>query len=267
MRKRSSNFSISQAIILVAMLGTCSAAPFTTIHDKGWFFYESHPVESVEIESVPKSTNPTTMQTPGEKAQAELEQLQQQLKQASALAILYPTPENVWNYQQLKTRIYDMSGVLTDQEMRNEWTRPDSYAANNPTGGEGLEMNRRELNNCSADLIRKSGDTYGMYLFTSKNCKYCEAQVKVMQQVNRNYNISSMVVGFDGVAPNNIGELPFGNDNGISKNLKVQNDGKPVTVMFNVKTGHSQILGYGYIPLDQINNRICRLYSKKLGDF
>ena len=28
-----------------------------------------------------------------------------------------------------------------------------------------------------------------------------------------------------------------------------------------------QILGYGYIPLDQINNRICRLYSKKLGDF
>lgn len=263
MRKRQSNNGYGFAIILTLILGRANAGIFND-SNRGWFFYESKPViESVQVES-----KPIKQLTPGEKASQELEQLQKQLKEASALALLYPTPENVWNYQQLKTKIYDMSSVLTDQQVRNDWSRPDSYSANNPTGGEGLEINRKEQNACTADLIRQSGYTYGLYLFTSANCKYCDAQVNVLKKVSTAYGVSSMVVSFDGSRPNNLDDIPFGQDKGImSKKFNVINEGKPVTVMFNIKTGQSQVLGYGYIPLDQVNNRICRFYTKQLGEF
>lgn len=262
MRKRQSNRWCSYAIIL--SLATAANAGIFNDTSRGWFFYESKPV----IESIPVESKPVPQITPGEKAAQELELLQKQLKEASALALLYPTPENVWNYQQLKTKIYNMSGVLTDQQVRNDWSRPDSYSANNPTGGEGLEISRKEQNACSAELIRQSGFTYGLYLFTSANCKYCDAQINVLKKVSSTYGVSAMVVGFDAYRSANLGDLPFGEDKGImSRKFNIVNEGKPVTVMFNIKTGQSQVLGYGYIPLDQVNNRICRLYTKQLGEF
>lgn len=264
MRKRSKNYWIGKTIILILLMAKASATSYFVDNSKGWFFYESKPVESTPVR-IPLIVAPK-QQTAGEKAAIELEALQKQLKEASALALLYPTPDNVWNYQQIKTKVYNMSGVLTDQEMRNEWVRPDSYAANNPTGGEGLEINRSELNHCSEDMVRKTGDVWGMYLFTSKDCKYCKAQINVQKQVASRYGITSMVIGFDSIRPSNLGDLEFGPDNGISTKFQIKNEGNPVTVMFNVKTGKSQVLGYGYIPLDNLNERICHLYTKKLGD-
>lgn len=262
MRKRQSNNWYGYTIILGLLIAKANAGIFNDAN-RGWFFYESKPV----VESIPLESKTISL-TPGEKASQELEQLQKQLKEASALALLYPTPENVWNYQQLKTKIYDMSGVLTDQQVRNDWSRPDSYSANNPTGGEGLEINRKEQNACTSDLIRQSGYTYGLYLFTSANCKYCDAQVNVLKKVSNSYGVSSMVVSFDGSRPSNLDDIPFGQDKGImSRKFNIVNEGKPVTVMFNIKTGQSQVLGYGYIPLDQVNNRICRLYARQLGEF
>lgn len=265
MRISKSNYRFCKAFVLILPL-TAHSATFFDDSNRGWFFYESRPVESVEV--IKPSTNPTTIQTPGEKAESELNQLKQQLSQASALALLYPTPENVWEYQQLKTKIYSMSGVLTDQQMRNEWTRPDSYSANNATGGEGLEIDRKSLNHCSEDFIRKGSDTYGMYLFVSNDCKYCNSQIKVLQEAGRNYGLSTMVISFDGYKPSNLGGLAYGKDNGVlSKQFGIKNDGKPVTVMLDTKTGQSQLLGYGYITIDNLNNRICRLYTKQIGDF
>lgn len=265
MRISKSNYWLRNAVILMLPLsGQC--APFFNDANRGWFFYESKPVES--IETIKHSTNPTRIQTPGQKAESELNELKQQLNQASALALLYPTPENVWSYQQLKTKVYSMAGVLTDQQMRNEWTRPDSYSANNATGGEGLEMDRKSLNHCTEDFIRQGSNTYGMYLFVSSKCKYCNSQIKVLQEAGRNYGLSTMVISFDGYRPNNLEGLSFGLDNGVlSKKFGIKNDGKPVTVMLDIKTGQSQLLGYGYITIDNLNNRICRLYTKQIGDF
>lgn len=266
MRKRSSNFRYCYAIILGLIGASAHASTFFNDSQRGWFFYESKPIES--IESMQRSLNPTKTQTPGEKAESELNTMKQQLAQASALALLYPTPENVWSYQEMKTKVYNMAGVLTDQQMRNEWTRPDSYSANTPTGGEGLEMDRKELNHCSEDMIRQSANTYGMFLFTSKNCKYCNAQVGILQDAKRRYGMSTMVISFDGSKPDKLGDMPFGIDSGkLSKQFGIKNDGKPVTVMFDAKSGKSQLLGYGYITIDNLNNRICRLYTKSVGEF
>ena len=267
MRKRSSNTRLSITIILSLVIGFANASTFFEDSSRGWFFYESKPTESFESVIKP-SLNPTKLQTPGEKAESELNTLKQQLNQASALALLYPTEENVWAYQQMKTKVYGMAGVLTDQQMRNEWSRPDSYSANNPTGGEGLEITRKELSHCSEDLIKQSASTYGLFLFVSQNCKFCNAQIKVVQDAQRSYGLSSMVIAFDGVKPNGLGSLPFGIDGGkLSTKFGVKNEGKPVLVMFDSKNGTSQLLGYGYTTIDNLNNRICRLYTKKLGDF
>lgn len=265
MRKRSSNLRFCYTVILSLFVSKGFAAPFFQDSNRGWFFYESKPIESAEMINL--STNPTKVQTPGEKAESELNQLKQELSQASALALLYPTPDNVWQYQQLKTKVYSLSGALTDQQMRNEWTKPDSYSANNPTGGEGLDMQRSSQNHCSEDLIRKSSNTYGMYLFVSKDCKYCNAQIKVMQEVQRRFDITTLIVGLNGYKPNDIGSLLYAPDNGISQRFAIEHNGKPSTIMLNVKTSQFQQLGYGYITVDNLNMRICRLFTKQIGEY
>lgn len=269
MRISKSNIRLGQTIILALAAKTCLAQPFFNDSSRGWFFYESKPVESYTEIKPPTSKSLMKIDSPGQKAESELNMMKQQLSQASALALLYPTPENVWAYQELKTKIYGMAGVLTDQQMRNEWTKPDSYSANNATGGEGLELDRASLNHCTQDLIRKGANRFGMYLFVSKNCKYCNAQIKVLQNSQRDYGVTSMVVGFNGYRPQiDLGSLAYGADTGLLANkFGIKNDGKPVTVMLDTKTGQSQVVGYGYITMDSLNNRICRLYTKELGDF
>lgn len=266
MRIRSSYYWLSAAIILgIPNIG--NAQTFFSDSNKGWFFYESKPIESLNAVEK-RSTNPTFL-TPGEQAESELNAFKKQLNQAAALAMMYPTPDNVWAYQQLKTKVYNMSGVLTDQQMRNEWTRPDSYAATHATGGEGLAVDRYAENHCTEDMLRKGANQYGFYLFVSSKCKYCGPQINVLQNAQRNYGLSSMVVGFNGYRPStNLEGLNVGSDNGmLAKKLGVKDQGSPVTVMLDTKTGQSQIIGYGYIPLDNLSNRICRLYTKKIGDF
>lgn len=265
MRKRSKNNRFSYVAILATLIANAGAAGFYGDSNRGWFFYESKPVESAEI-MLPKALLPAEIKTPGEQAESDLAALQKQLKQASALAIMDPTPENAWAYQQVKTKIFDMSSVLADVQMQNEWQRPDSYMSSNPTGGEGLAIDRTNQNHCSADMIKKTGDVWGTFLFVSKDCKYCSAQVNVQKQVTRTYAMTAMVIGFDNVRPENLGDLAFAPDNGISRKFNIKNEGKPVTVMFNVKTGQSKVLGYGYIPIDNLNERICHLYTKKLGE-
>lgn len=265
MRKRSQNNWFSYVAILASLITSVSAAGFYDDNSRGWFFYETKPVESAEV-IPPKVLLPAQIKTPGEQAESDLAELQKELKQASALAIMDPTPENAWAYQQIKTKIFDMSSVLADVQMQNEWQRPDSYISSNPTGGEGLSIDRTNQNHCSADMIKQSGNVWGMFLFVSKDCKYCNAQVNVQKQITRTYAMTAMVIGFDNIKPANIDDLVFAPDNGISKKFNIQNEGKPVTVMFNVKTGQSKVLGYGYIPIDGLNERICHLYTKRLGE-
>jgi conjugal transfer pilus assembly protein TraF len=243
------------------------AQTFFSDKNQGWFFYESKPVESVE--ALPSTTKPVQIQTPGQKAESELNALKSELNQASALALLYPTPENVWAYQQLKSKVYNMAGVLTDQQVRNEWTRPDSYAATHATGGEGLENDRRDQNHCTENLLRDGANKYGLFLFIGSNCKYCNSQIKVAQEAQRNYGLSGMVIGFNGFKPNvDIGGLNYGADNGaLATKFNIRNEGTPVSILYDTASGQSQIIGYGYVPLDNLNNRICRLYTKKLGEF
>lgn len=266
MRIRKSYYWFCATIILgLPEIGNCQT--FFSNSNQGWFFYESKPVESV-IAPSKKSTNPVEL-TPGEKAESELNELKRQLSQASALAIMYPTSDNVWAYQQLKTKVYNMAGVLTDQQSRNQWIRPDSYSATHATGGEGLEIDRYSQNHCTDNMLKQGANQYGFYLFVSANCKYCDAQIKVLQNAQYNYGLSSMVVGFNGYRPRiNLNGINVGSDNGmLAAKLGVKDQGSPVTVMLDTKTGQSQIIGYGYIPLDNLSNRICRLYTKKIGDF
>lgn len=265
MRKRSQNNRFGYTIILAIMMTTSKASGFYGDSGRGWFFYESKPVESTP-KVISKSLLPAEIKTPGEQAESDLATLQKQLKQASALAIMDPTPENVWSYQQVKTKIFDMSSVLADVQIQNEWQRPDSYMSSNPTGGEGLAIDRTNQNHCSADMIKKTGDVWGTFLFVSKDCKYCNAQINVQKQISRTYAMTAMVIGFDNIKPDNLDGLAFAPDNGISKRFSIKNEGKPVTVMLNVKTGQSKVLGYGYIPIDNLNERICHLYTKKLGE-
>lgn len=270
MRISKSNNRFRKTVILVNIMFYplfVSAQTFFSDKNQGWFFYESKPVESLEVIKPPKE--PIKIQTPGQKAESELNALKSQLNQASALALLYPTPENVWAYQQLKTKVYGMAGVLTDQQVRNEWTRPDSYAATHATGGEGLENDRKEQNHCTENLLRDGAKKFGLYLFVGSNCKYCNAQIKVTQEAQRNYGLSGMVVGFSGFKPSaEIGELSYGADNGaLATKFNIKNEGAPVSILYDTTTGQSQVIGYGYVPLDNLNNRICRLYTKKLGEF
>ena len=269
MRKSKSNYWFSNTIILSLLSANAMAGNWFDDSNRGYWFYESKPIESIQIESksLLPAQKPQDQMNDGEKAVIELEALQKQLKEASALAIMNPTSDNVWNYQQLKGRVFDMAGVMADQSVRNNWSHPDSYSAKNATGGEGLQHDRYAQSHCGENVLRDGSNTYGMYLFVKKDCKYCSAQINVLSEVKRLYDIDTMVVATDGSKPIVPNGLSFAQDNGISRNFGIEVGDKPATVLFNVKTKEAKLLGYGYIPMDDLSGRICRIYTKKVGEY
>lgn len=195
----------------------------------------------------------------GEQAQVQLEQLQQSVKLARALALMNPSEDNVKNYIQKQEAVMSVSATFTDQWRRVLWKNPglDYSQSHRPTDSTAIRVYDQAKTAQNVALIESFAKNYGLVFFVKSDCQYCHAFAPLLKSFQTQYNIRIMTVSLDGV-----GVPPFNDvlpDNGIAARLNIQ----VTPSLYVADTFNKQYipLSFGVLSQSELEERIVALMT------
>lgn len=201
--------------------------------------------------------------TPEEQALEELTRLQKELEAKRALAVLYPTPENVKTYIAAQQQVIERSALFTDVWRRVLWQSPElGFDIKDPMNNSAIMVKKQERDRKEQQTMIEIAKEWGLFFFFRSDCPFCKHMVPTLQWIMRNYDMTILPVSLDGSTIE--GLPPAVRNNGIAERLGV--DVVPLYVLGNVKTGKLIIVGSGVLSLHEIVGRIYVLTQTQPGD-
>ncbi|SIR86337.1 conjugal transfer pilus assembly protein TraF [Janthinobacterium sp. TND4EL3] len=226
---------------------------------RGWHFYDDPAVHEPQKEIVPPAPvalpKPTTPQPPPEvKA---LRDLQAQLEQLKAVAVMNPTVANVRRYMELESKIVRNASLFADLSQKVAWANPDldHTTQGRPVNAQALEVFEQVQMQERYSALANIGTDHILMFFFRGDCPYCHAYGPVLRAFSTKYRIQVLPVSLDG------GAVPgFTNartDNGTAATLNV----KQVPALFLAQpiTGKIMPVGFGVLSEGQLVERIDAL--------
>lgn len=226
---------------------------------RGWHFYDDPAVHEPQKASVPPAPvalpKPTTPQPPPEvKA---LRDLQVQLEQLRAVAVMHPTISNVRRYMELESKVLRNASLFADLSQKVAWANPDldPTTQGRPVNAQALEVFEQVQMQERSSALANIGSDHILMFFFRGDCPYCHAYGPVLRAFSTKYRIQVLPVSLDG------GAVPgFTNartDNGTAATLNV----KQVPALFLAQpiTGKIMPVGFGVLSEGQLVERIDAL--------
>jgi conjugal transfer pilus assembly protein TraF len=215
------------------------------------------PAETPEPASQPtQPTKPT--------ATEEMAEMRAGLDEAKNEAILRPTPASVSRYLALQSQTMDKAMLFTDMWQRVRWSDPTlDYTFQHPTAAGGVRVDRQMTRDEEKAVVTAVAKENGIFFFFKANCPYCNEQGRILQALMDEYKMEVVAVSLDG--SHNPYFPDAKPDNGIAAKMGVQD--APAMFVVNPDTGDAMPLGYGVIPIDEVESRIRRLVSMKPGEY
>ena len=217
-------------------------------HARGWHWYEKEKLNM-------KKRKPKDDQTKIS-ATDELKKYQAQLEEAKALAVLHPTPQNVFNYQRLQYEMLEKASKFANVWMQNVYRYPElDYTQQSPVFQNARHIYLAEKQKHIEEKIRRLSEQYGLFFFFKKDCPYCEAFSPIVEQFSEKY-------GWDVLAVSEFGEKHelfqrSVQDNGLAENWGVNT--YPSLFAVNPNTGHVVPVAIGMISIQEMEERIISL--------
>lgn len=261
-------------VLLLSLLFTQSAvaaAQWYGDKERGWFWREEPPLpvvpepepKAVTLPAIvpvpaPAPFKPTTATT----ATAAMEAVRAELEEAKNAAILTPTPDKVAHYLKLQEQTMNQAMLFTDMWQRVRWANPTlDYAFIHPTAAGGVRVDRQLTRDEQKAAVKAVAKDNGLFFFFKPNCPFCDEQGRILQALASEYDMTIMPIALNGATnPYFPNAKP---DNGIAATMGVQD--APALFIVNPDTKESLPLGYGVIPLDEIETRIRRLLTMQPG--
>lgn len=233
--------------------GAVAAQPNTPLNvRRGWHFYEDP-----QQEAPPPPAKPPAAQPPAADGAAELKmfkQLQKDLEDLRAIAIINPTDANVLRYMELEAKVLKGASNFADVAQRIAWRTPglDPTAEGRPVNSSAIDVyDQLQAKQRDATLARLSKDHVLMFFFRS-DCPYCHAFAPVLKKIEAVYGLQVHAVSLDG------GPIPgfaaYRRDNGIARTLNVTQ--VPAVFLAQPFTGDITLLGLGVLSESQLAERI-----------
>lgn len=223
---------------------------------KGWHWYQ--PQRDVASDMKDRS-KPSEANKPN-KAVAELAEKRKVLEEATAEAILRPTPQNVANVQKLQYKWLNQSQKFSGMWMQNLLQNPNLDATvKHPVTQFGIHLKKEDDQLKLEAHVKALSQHYGLFFIYQGNCKFCQGMAGVVKQLSDKYGWKVLGISQDGrVLP----EFPESKrDNGISQAWGIK--GVPAVFVVNPETEQIIPIGHGLISLDQLErNLILQLFQK-----
>lgn len=228
---------------------------------RGWHFYDDPAMHEPQKEVVPPppvappKPKPTTPQPPPEvKA---LYELQVQLEQLKAVAVMNPTVTNVRRYMELESKVVRNASQFADVSQKVAWANPDldPTTQGRPVNAQALEVFEQVQMQERSSALANIGTDHILMFFFRGDCPYCHAFGPVLRAFSTKYRIQVLPVSLDG------GKVPgFADariDNGSAATLNV----KQVPALFLAQpiSGKIMPVGIGVLSERQLVERIDAL--------
>ncbi|MFA6038256.1 MAG: conjugal transfer protein TraF [Legionellales bacterium] len=217
---------------------------------QGWHWYEQiiQPSKSLEKENI-------TQGTP-EQALDELDTLQQELEGAKALAVMYPTTQNIEQYIKLHNAALKQASLFSNVWQQVIWQNPElNFAVNKPTDNSARHLYYDLEKTVDERSVQSLAAEYGLFFFFRESCPYCHAFAPVLKSFENQYGLTVMAISLDG---GTLPDYPMAvNDNGLAQQLAVET--VPALYALHPKTQQVIPLSFGLVSEAELKRRISTL--------
>lgn len=203
--------------VALVLFSTCSRAEdksFFDDHERGWHWYE----KGAEFDkNKPKKKEEEIPKT----ARADLKKYQEQIDEAKALAVMYPTLENVYNYQKIQFEMINKAGKFAEVWIQNVYKNPElDFTLLSPISQNARHIYLAKKKEDREAKIKKLSQEYGLFFFFQENCRYCVAFAPIVKSFSEKYNWEVLAISTTG-EKHNLFERSV-QDNGLSEYWNVE---------------------------------------------
>lgn len=179
---------------------------------------------------------------------AQLEVIKRALDEAKARAVLYPTPENVYNYLVFQHWVQEQSVLFTDVAQNVVAVHPDlNYAIKNPMTSTIRQVQLSTENKEKTAYVKALARTSGLFYFYRGKNEMDALQANIIAQFAKSYGFKLIGIPMDGYGLSALDNRP---DTGQSKTLAVA--ALPALFLINPKQQNAILISYGYFSIDEL---------------
>lgn len=225
------------------------------ISRRGWHFYDD-PLNESPLKT-PRESRSFLKPKTEPSVRPELErfrQLQREVEEVRAIAIIRPTEENVRRYMELESRVVRNASRFADLAQRIAWANPelDPSTHGRPVNASALEAYEQDQAKQRTKALAAIGQEHVLIFFFRGDCSYCHKMAPVIREFGLHHGIQLVAVSVDG------GSMPAfpqaRQDNGIVRALHVSQ--VPAVFIARPLTGRIVPVGFGVLSEAQLVERI-----------
>lgn len=225
------------------------------ISRRGWHFYDD-PLNETPVKPPREGQNfPNRKTEPAARPELErFRQLQREVEEVRAIAIIRPTEENVRRYMELESRVVRNASRFADLAQRIAWANPelDPSTQGRPVNASALEAYEQDQAKQRTKALATIGQEHVLIFFFRGDCGYCHKMAPVLREFGQRHGIQLVAVSVDG------GAMPAfpqaRQDNGIVRALNVSQ--VPAVFIARPLTGRIVPVGFGVLSEAQLVERI-----------
>jgi conjugal transfer pilus assembly protein TraF len=229
----------------------------------GWKFYCD---DEQKQTTIMKDKIDNTQNNSFQSYRLELTNLQNELEEIKAKAVLYPTETNIKEYMVFQQRLLNQAGLFSDVWRRAVWKNPElDYTQQRPVTALGKEIWTENRLEQTANVLKNINERYGIFFVYSPTCPYCQKYSQILYNLKQVYNIEIRGISIGG------GFLPLWEresfvNNGQLEQLGIDYSVVPVTVLYDNLSQQIVTVGYGLMTQDEVMERIYVLTQTKVGE-
>ncbi|MBF0609506.1 MAG: conjugal transfer protein TraF [Magnetococcales bacterium] len=238
-----------------------SSDSFFSDHERGWFWYESPPVEEVPEEELLLPTPPSPPAGQTDTVPLSAAWLREQLPKFRDMAIDQPSAENVAVYLALQKVAMDKSNRFSDAAQLAVMSEPWLDENNTRSIATFGALVMDETAQAGLDeAVKMIADKVGIWFFYESTCPYCVSQAGVLSALAKSHGLKVMAISMDGLPLPGSEFRNFIRDEGHARKLGVTTT--PTMMLFQAPSEFA-VLSQGLMAGDEIMRRLIWLGHAK----
>jgi conjugal transfer pilus assembly protein TraF len=228
----------------------------------GWHFY----CDKEEQKEENKFENQNSQNTSTLSYSQRLKNLQEQIEEAKAKAVLEPTEQNIKDYIVFQAAFLNQSSAFADTWQRTLWKTPElDYTQYRPVNNVAKKISDNEKTLAQKNVIKEINKRYGIFFIYSSTCPYCIKYGEILNDFRNEYKINIIGISIDGqFLPN--WEKTSRIEHGELAKMGVQLKKIPVTLLYDNQTKTVIPVVYGLVSQSELITRIYLLTQVKAGE-
>lgn len=227
----------------------------------GRYFY----CDRQEEQTAPEKPSVIEVKPQPKTAMDELREIQKELEEVKARAVLHPSAENVAAYIRLQRTHLDRAGYFADQWQRVVWQDPSlDYTLLRPVNTLGKRQWLDQRKEEKRELLSRLNERYGVFYVFAASCGACRDFGPVLRAFVDEHGLDVKAISLDG------GEsIYFPNavrDTGQLQRLGLSNIATPAVVLFDAVERKVIPVSFGLVSHADLAQRVFLLTQTVPGE-